>query len=124
LVTDPVSSSCADLVLGRRVAAAGAWPTHARVANRVLSWQVRRRCGVTLTDLGPMRAVNRQALLALGMRDRRFGWPLEMVIRGAAAGWQIVEVPVPYNRREGRSKVTGTFRGTMRTIKDMREVLG
>jgi hypothetical protein len=59
----------------------------------------------------------------LGMEDRRFGWPLEMVIKGAEANWAIVEVPVMYSRREGRSKVTGTLRGTVRTIRDMRAVM-
>ena len=79
---------------------------------------VRRRAG-RLTDIGPMRAARREPLLALGLRDRRFGWPLEMVLRAADAGWRIVEVPVSYRRREGRSKVTGTVRGTARTIGDM-----
>ena len=59
-----------------------------------------------------MRAARREALLGLGLRDRRFGWPLEMVLRAADAGWRIEEIPVSYRRREGRSKVTGTVRGT------------
>ena len=66
-----------------------------------------------------MRAARREALLALGIRDRRFGWPLEMVLRAAAAGWRIEEVPVAYLAREGRSKVTGTVRGTVRAVRDM-----
>jgi hypothetical protein len=70
-----------------------------------------------------MRAVGREALLGLGMQDRRFGWPLEMVVKGAEAGWTVTEVPVGYARRDGRSKVTGTVRGTVRTIRDMRSVL-
>jgi glycosyltransferase involved in cell wall biosynthesis len=122
-VTGPVAAGEADLVMGRRVAQAGAWPAHARLANRVLAAQVRRRCGVRISDLGPMRAVRRDALLAVGMQDRRFGWPLEMVVRGAEAGWRIEEVPVQYARRDGRSKVTGTVRGTVRTVRDMRSVL-
>jgi glycosyltransferase involved in cell wall biosynthesis len=122
-LTTMVDSGAAGLVLGRRVAAAGAWPIHARLANRVLASQVRRRCGINLVDLGPMRAVDRRALLSLGMEDRRFGWPLEMVVKGAAAGWVITEVPVAYSRRQGRSKVTGTLRGTLRTVRDMRSVL-
>ena len=60
-----------------------------------------------LRDLGPMRAARREALLALGIRDRRFGWPLEMVLRAADAGWTIREVDVAYHPRDGRSKVTG-----------------
>ena len=79
---------------------------------------VRRRAGV-LTDIGPMRAARREPLIALGLRDRRFGWPLEMVLRAADAGWRIEEAPVSYRRRAGRSKVTGTLRGTARAVADM-----
>jgi glycosyltransferase involved in cell wall biosynthesis len=123
LVTGPVEDGHADLVMGRRIAESGAWPLHARLANVVLARQVRRRCSVAVCDLGPMRAVRREALLGLGMQDRRFGWPLEMVVKGAAVGWRIEEVAVKYARREGRSKVTGTIRGTVRTVRDMRAVL-
>ena len=117
-VSAPVAAGAADLVLGTRIAEAGAWPLHARIANRALGLMVRRRAG-RLTDIGPMRAARREDLLALGLRDRRFGWPLEMVLRAADEGWRIEEVPVSYRRREGRSKVTGTVRGTVRTIGDM-----
>src|SRR5918997_7159072 len=85
-VADPVSAGRSDLVLGARAPAPGAWPAHARVANAVLAWELRRRAGVPLRDLGPMRAARREALLALGIRDRRSGWPLEMVLRAAHAG--------------------------------------
>jgi hypothetical protein len=71
-----------------------------------------------------MRAGRAEALLALGLTDRRFGWPLEMVLRAADADWRMAEVPVGYRRRTGRSKVTGTVRGTARAIADMRRVLG
>jgi glycosyltransferase involved in cell wall biosynthesis len=122
-VADPVASGRADLVLGARSAAPGAWPTHARLANAGLTWELRRRTGVALRDLGPMRAARREALLALGIADRRFGWPLEMVLRAAAAGWRIDEVVVGYAPRAGRSKVTGTVRGTVRAVRDMAAVL-
>ncbi len=122
-VAGPVLAGDADLVLGRRVAEPGAWPVHARLANRVLALELRRRLGVTLRDLGPMRAMRREPLLALGMQDRRFGWPLEMVVRAHDAGWRIVEVDVPYRERAGRSKVTGTVRGTVRTVRDMGRIL-
>ena len=89
----------------------------------MLALELRRRTGVRLTDLGPMRAARREALLALDIRDRRFGWPLEMVLRAAAAGWAIREVPVGYSARAGRSKVTGTVRGTVRAVRDMAAVL-
>ena len=117
-VSDPVSAGDADLVLGARVAEPGAWPPHARAGNRLLALMVRRRAGA-LTDIGPMRAARREPLLALGLRDRRFGWPLEMLLRAADAGWRIEERPVSYRRRSGRSKVTGTVRGTVRAIADM-----
>jgi glycosyltransferase involved in cell wall biosynthesis len=122
-VARPVADGGCDLVLGARVATAGAWPWHLRVANRALARSVRRRTGVDLTDLGPMRAARREPLLALDLRDRRFGWPLEMVLRAAAAGWAIEETAVRYLPRVGRSKVTGTVRGTIRTAHDMRLAL-
>jgi glycosyltransferase involved in cell wall biosynthesis len=122
-VADPVAGGRADLVLGARAAGAGAWPAHARIANAALAWELRRRTGTPLRDLGPMRAARRTALLGLGLRDRRFGWPLEMVLRAAAAGWRIDEVVVDCHPRAGRSKVTGTVRGTVRAVRDMAAVL-
>jgi len=116
----PVAAGERDLVLGARH---GSWPLHARAANALLAAELRRRTGVPLRDLGPMRAARTEALLALGMRDRRFGWPLEMVLRAAAAGWRIDEVGVTYHPRAGRSKVTGTVRGSFRAVRDMAAVL-
>ena len=121
-VADPVAGGRADLVMGARVLERGAMPPHAQLANRVLAFELRRRTGRRLTDLGPMRAARRQALLDLGIEDRRFGWPLEMVLRAAAAGWRIEETPVPYRARDGKSKITGTVRGTVRAVRDMRAV--
>jgi len=123
-VAGPVLAGDSDLVLGdRRPTTAGAWPVHARLANRFLAIEIRRRTGRKLRDLGPMRAARRDDLIALGIEDRRFGWPLEMILRAAAAGWRIDEVPVPYAPRTGRSKVTGTVSGTMRAVRDMSRVL-
>jgi glycosyltransferase involved in cell wall biosynthesis len=122
-VADPVAAGRADLVLGARSAGPGAWPAHARVANAALAWELRRRAKVALRDLGPMRAARRVELLGLGISDRRFGWPLEMVLLAAAAGWRIDEVVVGYAPRAGRSKVTGTLRGTVRAVRDMAGVL-
>jgi hypothetical protein len=96
---------------------------HARVANRYLARRVSRRFGAPLTDLGPMRAARRFDLVELGLTDRRSGWPLEMVLRAGGAGWRIQEVPVPYLARRGRSKVTGTVRGTARAVADQRRML-
>jgi glycosyltransferase involved in cell wall biosynthesis len=123
-VATPVLAGESDLVLGaRRPTAAGAWPLHARMANRVLAFEIGRRTGRRLRDIGPMRAARRDDLLALGIADRRFGWPLEMVLRAAAAGWRIDELPIPYAPRTGKSKVTGTVKGTMRAVRDMSRVL-
>jgi len=120
LVTGPVLAGEAELVLGaRQPSERGAWPLHARVANRALALELRRRTGIRLTDLGPMRACSREGLLALDLIDRRSGWPLEMVLKAVAAGWRLHEVDVRYSPRIGRSKVTGTVLGTARAVKDM-----
>ena len=123
-VAGPVRLGSADLVLGRRMTRSlGSWPVHARVANKVLAVELRRRTGVRLRDLGPMRCARRAQLLGLGLSDRRFGYPLEMVMAAADADWRIDEVDIPYLPRSGRSKVTGTVSGTVRTVRDMRRVL-
>jgi glycosyltransferase involved in cell wall biosynthesis len=124
VVAAPVVAGAADLVLGARRPAPGAWPLHARLANRALVAVLERRAGVALGDLGPMRAARRAPLLDLGIRDRRFGWPLEMVVLARHAGWRIQERQVAYlPRTGGQSKVTGTISGTIRTIRDMTAVL-
>ncbi len=122
-VAGPVIDGTADLMLGARVAQRGAWPWHARLANRVLAAEIRRRSGVRVSDLGPMRAARRGSLLDLELADRRSGWPLEMVLRAQRQGWRIDEVPITYRPRIGRSKVTGTVRGTVRAITDMSALL-
>ncbi len=114
----------ADLVLGRRrPTTRGAFPLHARLGNFELARRLRRRTGYDLHDLGPMRAGRREALLSLGIEDRRSGYPLEMVVRAARLGWTVVEVDVDYLPRTGRSKVTGTVRGTVGAVQDMSRVL-
>lgn len=118
-----LESGEADLVLGRRRPTRGAWPLHARAANMALAALLRRRAGLALRDLGPMRAARRTELLGLDLADRAFGYPLEMVVRAGAADWRVRELPVVYRPRAGRSKVTGTVRGTVRAIRDMTRVL-
>src|SRR3954447_3852817 len=114
----------ADLVLGRRrPQARGAWPPHARAGNLALARLLRRRPGLRLRDRGPLRAARREPLLALGLTDRRSGYPLQMVVRAADAGWGMPEHDVPYLPRTGASKVTGTWRGTWQAVRDMRCVL-
>src|SRR5947209_9139382 len=124
LVSAPVAGGELDLCLGARVAQPGAWPWHARIANRLLALELRRRCGLTLRDLGPVRAARREALLELDLRDRGFGWPLEMVLKAAAHRWRVGEVAVTYRpRAAGRSKVSGSVRGTVRATRDMASLL-
>ena len=101
----------------------GAWPWHLRLANRAVTRLLRRRTGLSLNDIGPMRIAPRTALLALPIHDRRSGYPLETVLRAAQAGWRVTEVDTPYRPRAGRSKVTGTPLGAARTVRDMTRVL-
>ncbi len=124
LVVDPVSEGRWDLVLGRRrPVVASAWPWHARVANAALAVLMRRATGLPLTDLGPMRAMHRREAVDLELVDRRSGYPLELLLKGHDAGWRVTEVDTPYSPRLGRSKVTGTIRGTGRAIQDMSALL-
>ncbi|MFD5321347.1 glycosyltransferase family 2 protein [Streptomyces sp. NPDC127098] len=119
-----VSAGQAELVLGRRrPVGRGVWPPHARAGNLVLARMVRRRTGLRLHDLGPLRVARREALLGLDLTDRRSGYPLQMAVRAAEAGWRVTEVDVPYRPRTGDSKVTGTWRGTLQAVHDMRRVL-
>ncbi|MEO7236904.1 MAG: glycosyltransferase family 2 protein [Lapillicoccus sp.] len=112
------------LVVGRRIPqSASSWPRHLRFANREVARRVNRRTGLRLKDVGPMRLAPREAYVALGLQDRRSGYPVETVVRAAEAGWRVVSVDVPYADRAGRSKVTGTPLGIVRTVRDMSAVL-
>jgi glycosyltransferase involved in cell wall biosynthesis len=125
-VAQPVLAGTHDLILGRRrPVSAEAWALHARWGNAVLTRRLRQRCGVHLYDLGPMRAAHRTSLLALNLKDRRFGYPLEMVVAASAADWRIDEVDIDYLPRAvgSKSKVTGTWLGTARAVRDMTKVL-
>jgi len=122
-VSAPVLAGELTICLGARQPEPGAWPLHARLANRLIAFELRRRSG-PLTDLGPMRCAPREQLIALVLKDRGFAWPLEMVLAAAKAGWAIGETPVTYRRRAGgQSKVTGTARGTWRAVRDMSQLL-
>jgi glycosyltransferase involved in cell wall biosynthesis len=125
-VADPVRAGDARMVLGRRrPTVRGAWPAHARLGNALLAGRLRRTTGLPVHDIGPMRAAYRDDLLALNLQDRRFGYPLELLISAARAGWAVAEVDVDYGPRTAgtRSKVTGSVRGTVRAVRDMSAVL-
>ena len=115
----------ADLVCGsRRPVSPDSWPTHARWGNRVLASVLSMALQLDLHDIAPVRVARRDALIALAVEDRRFGYPLETLLRARAAGWRILERPIAYHPRDGgRSKVTGSLRGTARALHDFAAVL-
>jgi glycosyltransferase involved in cell wall biosynthesis len=119
-----VAAGDTDLAVGRRVPEGrGVWPWHARAGNVVIAALLRHR-GVPVHDIGPVRVARRAALLELGVADRAFGYPLELLLRAGAAGWRISEFPVAYRARAGgRSKVSGSVRGTLRATRDMAGLL-
>jgi glycosyltransferase involved in cell wall biosynthesis len=126
-VTRPVVAGEADLVLGSRTLGRrepGSVRGHQMAANRAMAALVRSAWGAPVTDLGPLRAISRADLLALGMRSGTYGWPLEMVVKAARARLRVAEVPVDARPRGGgASKVSGTLSGTVRTAARFAEVL-
>jgi len=119
-----VADGRAELAVGRRVPVGrGAWPWHARLGNQLIAALLRHR-GVPVHDIAPVRAARREQLLALGVTDRAFGYPLELLLRAVEAGWRLHEISVDYRPRTGgRSKVSGSVRGTARAVRDMTAVL-
>ena len=116
----------ADMAVGRRrPVSRGVWPWHARAGNAAVLWWLRRRIGMPLHDIAPMRVARREALLGLGVEDRRFGYPVELLQRAAAAGWRFSERDVTYRPRAAgtRSKVSGSVVGTVRAARDFAKVL-
>lgn len=112
----PIEEGRADLVLGSRLAGTrthGALPWHSVVGNRVAAALIGLVSGVSLTDLGPFRAARPAMLRDLRLQEETYGWPVEMLVKGAARGYRIVEVPVSYHPRIGTSKITGTVRGSL-----------
>jgi glycosyltransferase involved in cell wall biosynthesis len=113
---EPILTERAEMVIGSRVLGErepGALAPHARWGNWLATWMIRLLYGVRFTDLGPFRAIRYDTLLALEMRDRDYGWTAEMQAKAARAGVPSTEVPVSYHRRIGRSKITGTVKGTV-----------
>ncbi|SDX82361.1 Glycosyl transferase family 2 [Amycolatopsis xylanica] len=115
----------ADLAVGRRVPTSrDVWPWHARAGNLLLASLLRRR-GLPVRDIAPLRAVRRASLLDLGITDRAFGYPLELLIKAQRADWRVSEFDVSYGARAKgtKSKVSGSVRGTVRAVRDMSRVL-
>jgi len=88
-------------------------PWHAVVGNRLAARLIGLVCGIRLTDLGPFRAARYDALAGLDLREETYGWPVEMIVKGARRGLRIAEVPVSYHPRIGSSKISGTLRGSV-----------
>jgi glycosyltransferase involved in cell wall biosynthesis len=109
----------------RRPTGRGVWPWHARLGTYLVMRRLRRASGLAVRDLAPMRVCRRADLIGLGVEDRRFGYPLELMVRASRAGWTIGEVDVPYRARAAgtKSKVSGSVRGTLRTARDFARVL-
>jgi glycosyltransferase involved in cell wall biosynthesis len=121
-----VEQGRADLATGRRrPVRPGVWPWHARAGNAMVLWWLRRRTGLPVHDIAPMRVCRRADLLALDVRDRRFGYPVELLQKAQRAGWTISERDVGYHPRATgtRSKVSGSVRGTVRATWDFARVL-
>ncbi len=117
MLVAPIAAGEADLVIGSRVlggAEPGALPWNQRAGNRLACALVRLLYGARCTDMGPFRAIRREALLKLNMRDRTYGWNAEMLAKALIAGLRVREVPVRYRRRIGTSKISGTVKGTLR----------
>jgi glycosyltransferase involved in cell wall biosynthesis len=116
VILAPILDGRADFVIGSRTlggAEKGALPWNQRWGNVLATFLMRALYGVRFTDMGPFRAIRRDHLLAYGMVDRTFGWNVEMQAKAIMAGSRIVEVPVRYRKRIGKSKITGTVRGTV-----------
>jgi glycosyltransferase involved in cell wall biosynthesis len=115
----------AHLAIGRRRPVRGLrWPLVARLGTIVMSWRLRTRHGLPVHDIAPMRVARRDDLLNLGVVDRRSGYPLELLVRAAAVGWRVVEFDVDYGPRTGgKSKVSGSLRGSITAILDFWKVI-
>ena len=112
----PITSGRCDLVIGSRTLGErqrGALLPQQVVGNRIATLLIRLLYGVSFTDLGPFRAIRYERLLSLGMRDKTFGWTVEMQVKAARAGLRFAEVPVSYRKRIGVSKITGTVSGSL-----------
>jgi len=112
----PLEDSQADFVLGSRVSGPrepGAMSFHARLGNWFVARVMNRVYGLNITDIGSFRAIRRDLLLSLGMEQKTFGWPVEMLVKAAKRRARMIEVPIDYHKRIGTSKVSGTIKGSL-----------
>jgi glycosyltransferase involved in cell wall biosynthesis len=112
----PITEGRADITLGSRLrgrGSAGALPWHQVFGNRLAAHLIRLLYGVNISDLGPFRAARADVLRALALKETTYGWAVEMILKGALAGFRVVEVPVSYHPRIGKSKISGTLKGTV-----------
>lgn len=125
LLTAVVDEGVTMAVGRRRPVGRGVWPWHARAGTTLLATWLRRSSGFGVHDLAPMRVCRRDDLLALEIRDRRFGYPLELMVKAARAGWSVREIDIAYRPRAAgtRSKVSGSLRGTSQVARDFMTVL-
>lgn len=115
-LVDPILQGQADLVVGSRTLGQrepGALTPQARLGNAIACTMIGALLGHRFTDLGPFRAIRSQALAGLAMQDRDYGWTVEMQVKAVARGLRVIEVPVSYRRRIGRSKISGSLRGVL-----------
>jgi glycosyltransferase involved in cell wall biosynthesis len=115
-LVEPIAAGAADLVVGTRLSGAmtpGAMPWHQQAGNRLAAWLTSKLYGVRLSDLGPFRAVRADLFNQLELGEQTYGWAVEMIAKAARRGARILEVPVSYHPRIGRSKISGTLRGTV-----------
>jgi glycosyltransferase involved in cell wall biosynthesis len=111
----PIIEGRADITLGSRLRdrrSAGALPWHQVLGNRLAAGLIRLLYGLEITDLGPFRAGRADVLRGLALEETTYGWAVEMILKGALAGFRVVEVPVSYHLRIGKSKIGGTLKGT------------
>jgi glycosyltransferase involved in cell wall biosynthesis len=115
LLLAPIIEDRADITLGSRLQgrSAGALPWHQVFGNRLAAGLIRLLYGLDISDLGPFRAGRADVLRALGLEETTYGWAVEMILKGALAGLRVVEVPVSYYPRIGKSKISGTLKGTV-----------
>lgn len=113
ILLEPIAEGRADITLGSRLKSKGALPWHQSLGNRLAALLIRSLYGLRISDLGPFRAARADVLRNLDLEEATYGWAVEMILKGALAGFRVIEVPVSYFPRIGKSKISGTVKGTL-----------